>query len=249
MSEPAIAATMNTSTRGRHYPGSHQYEDSEGRQQDVRADPCRKAGAHQAAGNAQAPEDEAARSPHASDGRVGCHTKRSHANYQQRSGCRAVSRLAEQVNQSRHGQDRTPSAQGPQAEADNKAEGYCQEVHSRGSAPPAVWAQRPSSLPQKPDGAVREFVLAPLRGFSRHLHLLSLGTWPSTCSTWAPHPAHEGRPQVRHVIALHIPPRVSGGNAGRKSGGVLAGSPCVRDRPTRDTRAANIPAEVGLAEV
>jgi hypothetical protein len=44
---------------------------------------------------------------------------------------------------------------------------------------------------------------------SLHLHRSFLGTLPSTCSTWAPQPAHEGLPQLLHVIFLHIPPRVS----------------------------------------
>ena len=42
----------------------------------------------------------------------------------------------------------------------------------------------------------------------RHWQRWFLGTSPSTCSTWAPHPAQLGRPQALHVVRLHIPHRV-----------------------------------------
>ncbi len=35
------------------------------------------------------------------------------------------------------------------------------------------------------------------------------GTWPRTCSTWAPQPAQPGRPHFEQLVCLHIPPRVS----------------------------------------
>ena len=43
----------------------------------------------------------------------------------------------------------------------------------------------------------------------RHWHRSSLGTAPSTCSTWAPQPFQVGRPHCLHFAALHIPHRVS----------------------------------------
>lgn len=40
--------------------------------------------------------------------------------------------------------------------------------------------------------------------FSRHLQRWSLGTLPSTCSTWAPQPAKVGLPQVEQVTRWHM---------------------------------------------
>ena len=45
---------------------------------------------------------------------------------------------------------------------------------------------------------------------AEHWQRSSCGTWPSTCSTWAPHPAQLGRPQVLQEVCLHIPQRVYG---------------------------------------
>ena len=44
---------------------------------------------------------------------------------------------------------------------------------------------------------------------SLHRQRCAAGTSPSTCSTWAPHPAQDGFLQVEQVVLLHIPPRVS----------------------------------------
>ena len=55
-------------------------------------------------------------------------------------------------------------------------------------------------------------------GSALHWQRSAGGTWPSTISTWAPQPFHVGRPHLGHVMAVHIPHRVSRGGYCRQDG-------------------------------
>lgn len=73
------------------------------------------------------------------------------------------------------------------------------------------------------------------------------GTWPRTCSTWAPHPFQVGRPQVRQFAALHIPPRVSASEALRSP--AMEGRPLTLRPSTRGTSDRTEPGGIGRPQL
>ena len=60
----------------------------------------------------------------------------------------------------------------------------------------AAPCHRPSNRPHQ--------VVPALRSSGEQLHRSSMATSPSTWSTWAPHPAHDGLLQVEQVIRRHM---------------------------------------------